>query len=208
MSTRHHCRTRLLAKDAHGIWLRINDNQCFWKHNHDETLIFYENHYASLIETVQNYDNFDDDEEIFASFHNEKKTITESIYEMVDVELVAKQQKHLLSEQQAWLLSGVLWKQPELFSGKIGHYTGKKMDLELIPGAVPVHQKPYPVPHAHMEVVRKEQDRLCKLGVLQHVGHHPKELEHLQAWLCHCDMARSFFWKNMSINDIAMWLMT
>jgi hypothetical protein len=29
---------------------------------------------------------------------------------------------------------------------------------------------------------------------------------HLQAWLCHCDMARSlFFWKNMSINDIAMW---
>jgi hypothetical protein len=30
-------------------------------------------------------------------------------------------------------------------------------------------------------------------------------LMHLQAWLCHCDMARSFFWKNMSINDIAMW---
>ena len=44
------------------------------------------------------------------------------------------------------------------------------MDLVLIEGAIPVHQKPYPVPHAHLEVFKKELDRLCELDVLQQVG--------------------------------------
>jgi hypothetical protein len=44
------------------------------------------------------------------------------------------------------------------------------MDLEFMPGAIPVHQKPYPVLHAHMEVFKKELDQLCELGVLQGVG--------------------------------------
>jgi hypothetical protein len=44
------------------------------------------------------------------------------------------------------------------------------MDLELMPGTIPVHQKPYPALHAHMEVFKKELDQLCELGVLQGVG--------------------------------------
>jgi hypothetical protein len=130
---------------------------------------FYENPFASLMEIVKNYDNYDDDEEIHSSFHNATKTILESMYEKADVDLVAEQQTHLSSEQQARLLS-ILQKRTKLFSGKLGHYKGKKMDLELIPGEVPVHQKPYPVPHAHQEVFKKELDRLCELSVLERVG--------------------------------------
>jgi hypothetical protein len=95
------------------------------------------------------------DEEIASSFHHATKTITESRYQKVDVEIVSKQQMHLSSKQQDQLLS-VLQKRTKLFSGELRLYTGKNMDLELIPGAVPVHQKPYPVPHAHMEVFHKE----------------------------------------------------
>jgi hypothetical protein len=130
---------------------------------------FYQDPFASLVNIVRDYDNLDDDEEISSSFHNATKTITESTYGKVDVEVVAKQQTHLSSQQQDRLLS-ILKKRTKLFSGKLGLYTGKKMDLELISGAVPVHQKPYPVPHAHMEVFRKELDRLCELGVLQRIG--------------------------------------
>jgi hypothetical protein len=104
---------------------------------------FYDNPFASLIEIVQNYYNFDDDKEIFASFHTATKTIKESTYTKAAVELVAKQQKHLSSDQQEDRLLSVLRKRSKLFSGKLGHYTGKKMYLELIPGAVLVHQKNY-----------------------------------------------------------------
>ena len=44
------------------------------------------------------------------------------------------------------------------------------MDLELIPGAKPVHAKPYPVPRTQREVFQKELTRLVKLGVLTRVG--------------------------------------
>jgi hypothetical protein len=62
---------------------------------------FYENPFASLIKIVRNYDNFDDNEETHSSFHNATKTILESTYKKADVKLVAEQQKHLSSEQQA-----------------------------------------------------------------------------------------------------------
>jgi hypothetical protein len=45
------------------------------------------------------------------------------------------------------------------------------MNLELLPGVQPVHQRPFPVPHAHYQVVfKKELDQLCEIGVLSHVG--------------------------------------
>jgi CRISPR/Cas system-associated protein Cas10 (large subunit of type III CRISPR-Cas system) len=98
---------------------------------------FYQNPFASLIEIVQSYDNFDDNDKISSSFHTATKTIKESTYEKADVKLVARQQKHLSLSQQDRLLT-ILQKRTKLFSGKLGHYTGKKMDSELIPGAVPV----------------------------------------------------------------------
>jgi hypothetical protein len=34
----------------------------------------------------------------------------------------------------------------KLFSGKLGSYPFKRMDLELLPNAKPIPIKPYPVP--------------------------------------------------------------
>jgi hypothetical protein len=59
----------------------------------------------------------------------------------------------------------VFSKQTKLFSGKLGKYPHKKIDLELLPGAKLVHGRPYPIPHNHLEVFRNELDHLIKFGV-------------------------------------------
>jgi hypothetical protein len=68
-----------------------------------------------------------------------------------------KAQRHLSVEQQAQCLA-IFSKCKKLFSGKLGHYPHKKMDLELLAGAQPVHQRSYPVPHAHQDVSQNEVD--------------------------------------------------
>jgi hypothetical protein len=44
------------------------------------------------------------------------------------------------------------------------------VDLELLPDSIPVNQKPYPIPRLHLDVLKKELDRLCEIGVLSCVG--------------------------------------
>jgi hypothetical protein len=86
-----------------------------------------------------------------------------------DVHAVVKEKKHLSVDQHAKLFE-IFDKQKKLFSGKLGHYPHKKMDLELTPGAKQVHQQPpYPVPYAHQVIFKNELDRLCDIGVLLHV---------------------------------------
>jgi hypothetical protein len=72
--------------------------------------------------------------------------------------------------QQQQQLQTILGQRSELFSGKLGHYKHKKMDLEALPGAKPVHAKPYPVPRTQHDVFEKELERLVQIGVLSRVG--------------------------------------
>jgi hypothetical protein len=44
------------------------------------------------------------------------------------------------------------------------------MDLELLPGAKPIHAKPYPVPHTQRDIFEKELERLVQIGVLSCLG--------------------------------------
>jgi hypothetical protein len=76
---------------------------------------FHTNPFESLIKMVQNYDHYDDDEDISSSFHAATKTIKESTYKKADLNLLAKQQDHLLIKQNDRLLS-MLSKRSKLFS--------------------------------------------------------------------------------------------
>ena len=92
-----------------------------------------------------------------------------SKYEAVSVETVAEEQKHLTPQQRGGL-SNLLRKFSKIFSGGLGKFIGRKMHLELIPNATPVHKRAYPVPHAHLKLFKDELDKLVQLGVLSKCG--------------------------------------
>jgi hypothetical protein len=102
---------------------------------------FYQNSFAALLDMVKEYDNTKDMEEdvsTLSSYCNTPQEITKSHYKKVDVDAVVKQQKHPSMEQQN-KLSNIFHERTKLFSRKLGHYPHKKMDLELLQGAQPVH---------------------------------------------------------------------
>ena len=57
-----------------------------------------------------------------------------------------------------------------MFDGELGLYPHKKFNLKVKEGAVPVHKKPYPVPHKRRNVFRRELQNLVNDGVLKPCG--------------------------------------
>jgi hypothetical protein len=90
-------------------------------------------------------------------------------YHEVQVKDVAESCEHLSPEKREDLFQ-VLSKFKKLFSGKLGHYPHEKIHLDLQEGAVPKHQRAYPVPKANMEVFKNELDNLVRHGVLERTG--------------------------------------
>ena len=59
------------------------------------------------------------------------------------------------------MLREVLNKYEFLFDGTLGTWKTRNVDIEIQTGEKPYHAKPYPVPHAHKDVYRKEVEWLC-----------------------------------------------
>ena len=95
--------------------------------------------------------------------------IQESKYEQVSVQEVAHNQTHLTPQQQDDL-AAILQEYPLLFSGKLGLYPHRKIHLDLIDGATPIHLHPYSVTHSQEHLFKAELDRLCSIGVLERCG--------------------------------------
>ena len=111
-----------------------------------------------------NPDHFDEEEaEMYAG------EIKEAQYTKVSIDDVISQQEHLNSSQKMQLRA-VFKGFETLFDGKLKKYTGKQIRLELKQNAIPVHCKPFPVPHKHSDVFKKECKRLCDEDVLEPVG--------------------------------------
>ena len=55
----------------------------------------------------------------------------------------------------------------ELFDGTLGDFKTEPVSLKLKKDAKPYHGRPFPIPHVHLDVLKKEVERLCKLGVLK-----------------------------------------
>ena len=64
----------------------------------------------------------------------------------------------------------LLAKYSTLFDGSLGMWKGSKVKLELKEGAQPYHAKAFPIPRVHMNTLKLEVKKLCKLGVLKQIN--------------------------------------
>ena len=55
----------------------------------------------------------------------------------------------------------------ELFDGTLGDWQTEPVSFRLKPGSKPYHGRAFPIPHIHLATLKKEVERLVKLGVLK-----------------------------------------
>ena len=117
-------------------------------------------------EQVLRPDNNDDDD-----FPNDNftTTILDARYEGTTPDEVAQKQTHLTQNQRNDIRNLVA-KYPLLFSNQLRLYPHRKIHLDIDPDAIPKHFRPYSVARAHMDVFKKELDRLVEIGVLRTCG--------------------------------------
>ena len=65
----------------------------------------------------------------------------------------------------------LLRKYNKLFDGSLGKWKGSQVQLQLKQGVKPYHAKAFPIPRVHLNTLKLEVERLCKLGVLKKVNH-------------------------------------
>ena len=75
-----------------------------------------------------------------------------------------------LNDNEQIMLRDLITKYEFLFDGTLGTWKTKPVDIGLQSGAKPYHAKPYSVPRAHGDVLRKEVEQLCQLRVSKKVN--------------------------------------
>ena len=95
--------------------------------------------------------------------------ILDAKYEKVENDKVINQLNHLSLEQKKDLRK-VLKGHTKLFSGKLGVYPHRKFHIDLVPGAIAKHARPYPVPVIHLSAFKNELLHLVKIGILSPQG--------------------------------------
>ncbi len=93
--------------------------------------------------------------------------ILDAKYANADLQSIVKNNcKHLSAEDQKKLLQ-LLVKFKTLFDGTLGDWKTKLVSFQLKEGASPYHGRAFPVPKIQKDVLIKEVERPCKLGVLE-----------------------------------------
>ena len=95
--------------------------------------------------------------------------ILDAKYVKADLKTVCEEQHHL-SESQKGALYALLNKYKDLFDGTLGTWNEEPYKLELKEGSKPYHARAFPIPRIHLDTLKVEVDRLCKLGVLKKVN--------------------------------------
>ena len=98
---------------------------------------------------------------------NRVTTTLDAKCEKADIDNIAKNHCSHLDDVEKALLRQLLKKHEPLFDGTLGDWNTRPVSLELLPNAKPHHGKAYPVPKCYEELLKKEVDRLVKLGVLR-----------------------------------------
>jgi hypothetical protein len=81
---------------------------------------------------------------------------------------------YLNNNQRSQLLA-VLQKNEHIFMGIRGTYAGPPVDIKLKPNAIPVWNRPYPIPLSQREAVENEVKRQCQVGALRRLS--PEEIK-------------------------------
>ena len=97
------------------------------------------------------------------------RTILEAKYEAANLREICNKSLHLDTANQEQLFQ-LLNSYEVLFDGKLGHWQGDTYDIDLKEDAKPYHAKAFPIPYVHLETLKAEVERLCKLGVLKRVN--------------------------------------
>jgi hypothetical protein len=93
--------------------------------------------------------------------------ILDAKYKKADLQSFVRDNcKNLSADQQKKLLQ-LLKKYESLFDGTLGDWKTKPVSFQLKEGASPYHGQAFPVPKIHKDIIFKEVERLCKLGVLE-----------------------------------------
>jgi hypothetical protein len=93
--------------------------------------------------------------------------ILDAKYQKADLQSIVRDNcKHLSAAQQKKLVQ-LLKKYESLFDGTLGDWKTKPVSFQLKEGVSPYHGRALPVPKIHKEMIIKEVERLCQLGVLE-----------------------------------------
>ena len=90
-------------------------------------------------------------------------------YQAVSPEEVVQQLNHLNSSQKTQL-QAVFEKYKRAFDGTLGCHPTAEIDIELVPGARPIYQRPCPVPFQKQEQFNKELNSMIEDGVFRSIG--------------------------------------
>ena len=80
------------------------------------------------------------------------------------------QQLNHLNSSQKTQLQAVFEKHKRVFDGTLGCHPTAEIDIELVPGAKPIYQRPYPVPFQKQEQFNKELKSMIADGVFRSIG--------------------------------------
>ncbi len=82
---------------------------------------------------------------------------------------VIDQLTHLNAQQKSDIRQ-VLNENTKLFDGTLGVYPHRTFHIDLVPGAIYKHSRPYPIPVIHLQAFKKEPLYLVEIGVLSPQG--------------------------------------
>jgi len=92
--------------------------------------------------------------------------ILDAKYEKANLKEITLSNKTLNKDQELKLFR-LLKRHKTLFDGTLGNFNDGEIDITLKPGVTPFRVRPYPIPHAQKDLMRREVDRLVILGVLE-----------------------------------------
>ena len=93
------------------------------------------------------------------------KFLLDANYQKVNLNEVTENQTKLTKTEREMLFN-LLSKQESLFQGKLGAWKGPLINIEIKAGTKTYHTKPFRIPQSIYQVLKREVDKLVKIGVL------------------------------------------